>query len=86
MDFKVVGTKDGVTAVQMDTKTKGLSMEIVKQTFKQSKDARLKVLEKMAEAISEPRKDMAEHAPRVVQIKVPKDKIGEIIGPGGKKY
>lgn len=84
MDFKVVGTKDGVTAVQMDTKTKGLSMEIVKQTFKQSKDARLKVLEKMAEAISEPRKDMAEHAPRVVQIKVPKDKIGEIIGPGGK--
>ncbi|HRY22214.1 MAG TPA: polyribonucleotide nucleotidyltransferase [Candidatus Dojkabacteria bacterium] len=84
MDFKVVGTRDGVTAVQMDTKTKGLSMEIVKQTFKQSKDARLKVLEKMAEAISEPRKDMAEHAPRVVQIKVPKDKIGEIIGPGGK--
>jgi len=84
MDFKVVGTKDGVTAVQMDTKTKGLSMEIVKQTFKQSKDARLKVLEKMAEAISEPRKEMAEHAPRVVQVKVPKDKIGEIIGPGGK--
>ncbi len=84
MDFKVVGTKDGVTAVQMDTKTKGLSMEIVRQTFKQSKDARLKVLEKMAEAISEPRKNMAEHAPRVVQVKVPKDKIGEIIGPGGK--
>ncbi len=84
MDFKVIGTRDGVTAVQMDTKTKGLSMEIVKQTFTQAKSARLKVLDKMAEAISEPRKDMSAHAPRVVQVKVPKDKIGEIIGPGGK--
>lgn len=84
MDFKVIGTRDGVTAVQMDTKTKGLSMDVVKQTFAQSREARLKILDKMAEAISEPRKDMAEHAPRVVQVKVPKDKIGEIIGPGGK--
>ncbi len=84
MDFKVIGTRDGVTAVQMDTKTKGLSMDIVKQTFAQSKEARLKILDKMAEAISEPRKDMSAHAPRVVQVKVPKDKIGEIIGPGGK--
>jgi polyribonucleotide nucleotidyltransferase len=84
MDFKIIGTTDGVTAVQMDTKLKGLSMEIVEQTFKQSKEARLKVLEKMAEAIAEPRTNMSKYAPRVVQIKVPKDKIGEIIGPGGK--
>jgi polyribonucleotide nucleotidyltransferase len=84
MDFKVIGTKDGVTAVQMDTKTKGLTMDIVEETFKQSRVARLKVLEKMAEAISEPRESMSEHAPRVVQMKVPKDKIGDIIGPGGK--
>ncbi|NMC09133.1 polyribonucleotide nucleotidyltransferase [Candidatus Microgenomates bacterium] len=84
MDFKVLGTEDGVTAVQMDTKTKGLSMEVVKQTFKQSHDARLQVLAKMKEAISEPRTEMSQYAPRVVQIKVPKDKIGEIIGPGGK--
>lgn len=84
MDFKIVGTKDGVTAVQMDTKTKGLGMDIVEQTFKQSKEARLKILEKMAEAIAEPRKEMSQYAPRVVQLKVPKDKIGEIIGPGGK--
>lgn len=84
MDFKVIGTQDGVTAVQMDTKTKGLTMDIVEQTFKQSKEARLKVLEAMAKAISEPRESMSEHAPRVVQVKVPKDKIGEIIGPGGK--
>ncbi len=84
MDFKITGTDSGVTAVQMDTKTKGLSMEIVKQTFKQSKDARLVILEKMKEAIAEPRKEMSQYAPRVVQIKVPTDKIGEIIGPGGK--
>jgi polyribonucleotide nucleotidyltransferase len=84
MDFKVLGTKDGVTAVQMDTKTGGLSMEIVEETFKKSKEARLKVLEKMAEAIAEPRTSMSKFAPRVVQVKVPTDKIGEIIGPGGK--
>ncbi len=84
MDFKILGTKDGVTAVQMDTKTKGLAMDIVEQTFKQSKEARLKILEKMAEAIAEPRTTMSKYAPRVVQVKVPKDKIGEIIGPGGK--
>ena len=84
MDFKVIGTQDGVTAVQMDTKTKGLTMDIVEQTFKQSREARLKVLEAMAKAISETRETMSEYAPRVVQVKVPKDKIGEIIGPGGK--
>ena len=84
MDFKVIGTEDGVTAVQMDTKTKGLSMDVVKETFTKSKEARLQILEKMAEAIAEPRTEMSQFAPRVVQVKVPKDKIGEIIGPGGK--
>lgn len=84
MDFKVTGTDTGVTAVQMDTKTKGLSMDIVKQTFAQSKEARLVIISKMKEAIAEPRSDMSQYAPRVVQIKVPTDKIGEIIGPGGK--
>ncbi|MHC1716511.1 MAG: polyribonucleotide nucleotidyltransferase [Candidatus Dojkabacteria bacterium] len=84
MDFKVTGTELGVTAVQMDTKTQGLTMDIVKQTFKQSKDARMVVIAKMKEAIAEPRTEMSQYAPRVVQIKVPTDKIGEIIGPGGK--
>lgn len=84
MDFKITGTKDGITAVQMDTKTDGLSMEIVEQTFKQSKEARIKVLEKMAETISEARKELSSFAPRVAQVKVSVDKIGEIIGPGGK--
>ena len=84
MDFKITGTDSGVTAVQMDTKTKGLSMEIVKQTFVQSKEARKLVIAKIKEAIAQPREEMSQYAPRVVQIKVPVDKIGEIIGPGGK--
>ena len=84
MDFKITGTDSGVTAVQMDTKTKGLSMEIVKQTFAQSKEARKLVIAKIKEAIAQPREEMSQYAPRVVQIKVPVDKIGEIIGPGGK--
>lgn len=84
MDFKVIGTLDGVTAVQMDTKTKGLSMDVVKVAFEQAKDARKIVIEKIKEAIAEPRTEMSQYAPRVVQIKVPTDKIGEIIGPGGK--
>jgi polyribonucleotide nucleotidyltransferase len=84
MDFKIIGTEDGITAVQMDTKSKGLSMDIVKKTFEQSKEARLKILRKMEEAISKPKEIMSKYAPRVVQVKVPKDKIGEIIGPGGK--
>ena len=84
MDFKITGTESGVTAVQMDTKTKGLSMDVVRQTFVQSKEARKKVIAKMKEAIAEPREEMSQYAPRVIQIKVPTDKIGEIIGPGGK--
>jgi len=75
MDFKIIGTNSGVTAVQMDTKTKGLSMEIVKQTFAQSKEARKLVIAKIKEAIAKPREEMSQYAPRVVQIKVPVDKI-----------
>ena len=84
MDFKVIGTEDGITAIQMDTKTKGLSMEIIKETFVKSKEARQKILQKMSKTISKPRTEISQYAPRVVQIKVAKDKIGEIIGPGGK--
>jgi polyribonucleotide nucleotidyltransferase len=84
MDFKVVGTKDGVTAVQMDNKIAGLSMEIVEETFKQSKIARLKVIEAIEKTISEPRKELSSKAPQVMSVKIPVDKIGELIGPGGK--
>jgi polyribonucleotide nucleotidyltransferase len=84
MDFKITGTKDGVTAVQMDTKMDGLSMDIVKQTFEQSKKARINIIEKMSETISESRAQLSSFAPRVAQVNVPVEKIGEIIGPGGK--
>jgi polyribonucleotide nucleotidyltransferase len=84
MDFKIVGTKDGVTAVQMDNKIGGLSMKIVEETFKKSKIARLQVIDIIEEAISEPRAELSSKAPQVESTKIPEDKIGELIGPGGK--
>jgi len=84
MDFKITGTADGVTAVQMDTKMRGLSMDIVRETFKKSKEARLKILEVMRKAISEPKAEISKYAPKVARASIPVDKIGELIGPGGK--
>jgi len=84
MDFKVTGTKDGVTAVQMDNKIGGLSMDIVKVAFEKCKAAREKVLEVMEKAISEPKEKLSEFAPKVARAEIPVDKIGELIGPGGK--
>ncbi len=84
MDFKIAGTADGVTAIQMDTKTEGLSWDIVKQTFAQSKEARLKILGFMKTIIAEPRAEMSKYAPRIVTININPDKIRDVIGPGGK--
>ena len=84
MDFKVAGSKNGVTAVQMDTKTKGISMEIMRETLKKAKDARMHIMGKMLEAIPQPRAELSEFAPRVLMIEIHPDKIGEVIGPGGK--
>ena len=84
MDFKVTGTAEGITAVQMDTKLKGLTMDICEQAIKQATDARMVVLEKMAEAIDQPRGEVSQFAPKVVQVMIPVEKIGELIGPGGK--
>lgn len=84
MDFKITGTRDGVTAIQMDTKTDGLNWEIVAQTFKQSREARLQILDKMATIIAEPRKEMSKYAPRIETIMINPDKIRDVIGPGGK--
>ena len=84
MDFKIVGTRDGVTAVQMDNKIGGLNMEIVEETFKQSKIGRLKIIDMMEEVIDSPRKELSANAPQVTSAKIPVDKIGELIGPGGK--
>ena len=84
MDFKVTGTRDGITATQMDIKVEGLSYEILARALDQARVGRLHILDKMKEAISEPRSDMKPHAPRIEQIRIPKDMIGAIIGPGGK--
>ncbi len=84
MDFKVTGTKDGITATQMDIKVDGLSYEVLSNALQQAKEGREHILDKMMETISEPRDDYKPHAPRIVRIEIPKDMIGAIIGPGGK--
>ena len=84
MDFKVTGTKDGITATQMDIKVDGLSYEILEKALNQAREGRLHILGKIAETISEPRADLKDNAPRIVVMMVPKEMIGAIIGPGGK--
>ncbi len=84
MDFKVAGTDKGITALQMDIKIKGITPEILTEALSQAHDARLAILNKMLAVIPAPRPDLKPHAPRITIIKVPVDKIGAIIGPGGK--
>jgi polyribonucleotide nucleotidyltransferase len=84
MDFKIAGTQDGITVMQMDTKTDGLSWEIVKETFKCSRVARLQILAVMAKTIAEPKKEMSPYAPRIVTILINPEKIRDVVGPGGK--
>lgn len=84
MDFKVCGTKDGITATQMDIKVDGLSYEILEEALAQAKAGREHILGKIMETMSEPREDMKPHAPRIVSLDIPKDFIGAVIGPGGK--
>jgi polyribonucleotide nucleotidyltransferase len=84
MDFKVAGTRDGITATQMDIKVDGLSYEILEEALEQARKGRLYILDKMTEVISEPREEFKPHVPRVVQITINKDLIGAVIGPGGK--
>ncbi|RLJ69886.1 polyribonucleotide nucleotidyltransferase [Hydrogenivirga caldilitoris] len=83
MDFKVAGTKDGVTSIQMDIKIKGITKEIMTEALQQAKEGRLYILEKMYEAIPEPRKELSPYAPRIVIHKVPEEKVALVIGPGG---
>ena len=84
MDFKVVGTGEGITSLQMDIKIAGVDKEIMRQALNQAKQGRMHILNKMAEAIAEPRADIAEHAPKFFTIHINPDKIRDIIGPGGK--
>ncbi len=83
MDFKIAGTAGVITALQLDTKIRGLPSEVLKDALNQARDARLLILDAMAEVIAEPREEMNQWAPRIESIEIPKDKIGEIIGPKG---
>ncbi|MDR2577236.1 MAG: polyribonucleotide nucleotidyltransferase [Chitinispirillales bacterium] len=84
MDFKVAGTRDGVTAIQMDIKIAGITPEIMREALAKAKDARLKILDIMTEALPAARKELCDYAPRISTITIDKEKIREVIGPGGK--
>ena len=84
MDFKVTGTKDGITATQMDIKVDGLSYEVLEKALAQAREGRMHILGKILETIPEPRAEMKPHAPRIEVINIPQDMIGAVIGPGGK--
>ncbi|MBE9018326.1 S1 RNA-binding domain-containing protein, partial [Chroococcidiopsidales cyanobacterium LEGE 13417] len=84
MDFKVAGTDTGITDLQMDMKISGLHLETIKQAIDQARPARMHILEKMLQAIDQPRSEMSAFAPRLLTIKIEQDLIGMIIGPGGK--
>src|SRR4030043_2237906 len=84
MDFKVAGTRDGITATQMDIKVEGLSFEIMAQALEQAKAGRMHILKIMNDLIPEPRPELKPHAPRIEMLSIPKDMIGALIGPGGK--
>ena len=84
MDFKVAGTAEGITALQMDIKIKGITSKIMSEALAQANDARMFILGKMAEVIEEPRTELKEFVPRITTVQIPVDKIGAIIGPGGK--
>jgi polyribonucleotide nucleotidyltransferase len=84
MDFKIAGTRDGITAIQLDLKIKGLPFEVMERAFERAKEAREFILDKMAEVIDKPRPELPSHAPRIISVKIPTEKIGEVIGPRGK--
>ena len=84
MDFKVAGSSKGITALQMDIKVSGVTREIMSEALAQAREGRLHILAKMAETISEPRKDLSSFAPRITILNIPIAKIGMVIGPGGK--
>lgn len=84
MDFKVTGTRDGITATQMDIKVDGLSYEILEKALMQAHEGRMHILDKIQETLASPRPDLKPHAPRIVTMTIPKELIGAVIGPGGK--
>ena len=84
MDFKVAGTKDGITSIQMDIKIEGLDLQIMEEALAQAREGRLHILAEMDKASAAPRDELSRYAPRIVTVQIPVDKIGELIGPKGK--
>ncbi|WP_428937520.1 polyribonucleotide nucleotidyltransferase [Fontivita pretiosa] len=84
MDFKVCGTRDGITAIQLDIKIEGLDYQIIRETLHRAREARLKILDIMAQTIDKPRPEISKWAPRLLTLKIDPEKIGKVIGPGGK--
>ncbi len=84
MDFKVAGTKNGITAIQLDTKTDGLTASMIKETLEKARDARLRILAVMSDALPQPRSELSKYAPRIVTVRINPEKIRDVIGPGGK--
>jgi polyribonucleotide nucleotidyltransferase len=84
MDFKLCGTREGITGFQLDLKLPGVPLKIMAEAIRQARDARMKVLDVMADAITAPRKELSQYAPRIETVKIHPDKIGLLIGPGGK--
>src|SRR3546814_17622751 len=84
MDFKVTGTENGITACQMDIKVDGLSYEVLAEALEQARQGRLHIMGEMKKALEAPREDYKPHAPRIVELTIPREYIGAVIGPGGK--
>ncbi len=84
MDFKIAGTRKGITAIQLDIKIKGLNVKIIKEAFSRAREAREYILDIMSKTISEPRKEVSKYAPKILVMNIPMEKIGDVIGPGGK--
>ena len=84
MDFKITGTRDGITAIQLDIKREGLTLQMIRDTFAASTTARLQILDKMDSVLTAPRPELSPLAPKIKLVQLPEDKIGEVIGSGGK--
>ena len=84
MDFKVCGSREGITGIQLDLKARGLSIEEIDESFKQAREARLQIIEQMEAVISQPREDISQYAPRIITMHINPEKIGKLIGPAGK--
>jgi len=84
MDFKVSGTRDGITGIQLDLKARGIKLDEIEKVFQQARKGRIEIIEKMEAVIAAPREDLSQYAPRIITVMIDPEKIGKLIGPGGK--